>query len=241
MSKRFSLFRKRSKNSNSKSTIDDTNFDFQIIGGQDHTRAIEAIATNPKGKKINLPLRCTWYRSTCKVDLKVIEGVTGAVYHPTLDDVGCKISVHAVPAVDEYSGMPLFREIGPIALNPEMEAEAVAQLRSNQAQFTVWGNDSLEAGSISFKDNAVIYRGKSVHISSVYLANSTSITLVLEDSEQLKLRAENSSDRDMIAILIRMYNGLEIVSTDSLCLYLKVDQLSSAIKTLCREKEDLLQ
>lgn len=87
----------------------------------------------------------------------------------------------------------------------------------------MWGNDSLEAGSISFKDNAVIYRGKSVSITNVYIANSTTIALVLENSEQVKLRVENSSDRDMIAILIRMYNGLEIVSTDSLCLYLKVD------------------
>lgn len=63
----------------------------------------------------------------------MIEDVTGTVYHPTLDDIGCKISVHAVPAVEEYTGMPLFREIGPIALNPDMEAEAVALLRSNKA------------------------------------------------------------------------------------------------------------
>jgi len=57
----------------------------------------------------------------------VIEGVSNCCYQPTLDDVGFKICVHAIPASDaeEYEGMPMFKESEVLLLDPQMEQQSL--------------------------------------------------------------------------------------------------------------------
>jgi hypothetical protein len=52
----------------------------------------------------------------------LIEHVSGACHQPSIDDVGDKICVHAIPAsdVEEYQGMPMFAEVGPLILDPKV-------------------------------------------------------------------------------------------------------------------------
>lgn len=70
-----------------------------------------------------VPLHCTWYNLDEQGQFLQINEVTGACYQPSLEDVGKKILVHAIPASDvqEYQGMPLCREIGPILADREVE------------------------------------------------------------------------------------------------------------------------
>ena len=64
----------------------------------------------------------------------MIEHCTGACFQPSIEDIGKKVCVHAMPhdldTEDEeylgdgqYVGMPLFAEIGPLTLDPLMEKE----------------------------------------------------------------------------------------------------------------------
>ena len=72
-----------------------------------------------------MPLHCNWYlvgrgdAESGAEGLKEIPEVTGACYQPCVDDVGWRVMVHAVPASDaqEYRGMPLLREVGPIVMD----------------------------------------------------------------------------------------------------------------------------
>ena len=77
-----------------------------------------------------VPLNCTWYRvSGNPVEQQAfipIEGVVGCCYQPTLDDIGYKICVHAIPASDaeEYQGMPMFAESKVLVLDQEIKAKS---------------------------------------------------------------------------------------------------------------------
>lgn len=109
----FSIFKRRNANSSDEDDIfDESCFDFKLIGGPYQSQLIEASATYKKGKNagLPLPLHCSWFKSTSKVDFTPIEGVLGAFYQPNVEDVGCKICVHAVPPsdIEEYTGMPAF-------------------------------------------------------------------------------------------------------------------------------------
>lgn len=66
-----------------------------------------ASATMKKGENIGLPvpLHCTWYNvAPANNEFRLIENVSGACYQPSIDDVGNRICVHAIPAsdVEEY-------------------------------------------------------------------------------------------------------------------------------------------
>mmetsp|Transcript_17738 Transcript_17738/g.16970 ORF Transcript_17738/g.16970 Transcript_17738/m.16970 type:complete len:116 (+) Transcript_17738:302-649(+) len=64
-----------------------------------------------------IPLHCTWYVvSQDNNNFVLIEHVCGAYYQPSIDDIGYRICVHAIPASDaeEYQGMPMFAEVGPL-------------------------------------------------------------------------------------------------------------------------------
>jgi hypothetical protein len=56
----------------------------------------------------------------------MIDGVTSSCYQPSIDDIGKKVIVHGIPAsdVNEYEGMPMFAEVGPLNLDPKV-AETV--------------------------------------------------------------------------------------------------------------------
>jgi hypothetical protein len=85
-----------------------------------------------KGEQAGMPvpLNCTWYRVSPdplkSQEFIPIDGVSGCCYQPTLDDIGFKICVHAIPASDaeEYQGMPMFSESKPLELDPEVTIEA---------------------------------------------------------------------------------------------------------------------
>lgn len=87
-----------------------------------------------------IPLNCTWYnipdedKEKNKVGLQVIDNCTGACFQPSIEDIGKKVCVHAIPhdldtdddeelGNGQYMGMPLFAEIGPLVLDPNMEQE----------------------------------------------------------------------------------------------------------------------
>lgn len=64
----------------------------------------------------------------------MIENCTGACFQPSIEDIGKKVCVHAMPhdldtedddflGNGQYVGMPLFAEIGPLTLDPIMEKE----------------------------------------------------------------------------------------------------------------------
>ena len=120
--KRFNLLKKKNKGA-TPLEFDENTFDFRLKGGPYQSVLIEASATIKKGDNIGmpLPLQCTWYRANTEADFIVIEGVTGAFYQPSIDDVGCKICVHAIPVseVEEYTGMPAFAELKPLELDPD--------------------------------------------------------------------------------------------------------------------------
>ncbi len=61
-----------------------------------------------------------------KNDLREIEGVSGAFFQPSIDDVGKRICVHAIPASDvmDYHGMPAFQEVGPLVLDANIMEKA---------------------------------------------------------------------------------------------------------------------
>lgn len=83
--------------------FDENSFDFNLVGGPVHTEVLIANATMKKGNSSGLPipLHCTWYNvSPDSNEFRVIEHVSGACYQPSIDDVGDRICVHAIPASD---------------------------------------------------------------------------------------------------------------------------------------------
>lgn len=82
-----------------------------------------------------IPLQCQWFNLPPKTvenenpQLIAIPGVTGAMYQPSIEDVGMKICVHALPVSEhnsnlrQYQGMPLFAEVGPLYLDSYLQAE----------------------------------------------------------------------------------------------------------------------
>jgi hypothetical protein len=82
-----------------------------------------------KSTGLPLPLQCEWYnlpvdqQATGSNNLIQIPGATGACFQPSIEDVGTKICVHAIPMSEDntiqrqYQGMPLFAEVGPLQLD----------------------------------------------------------------------------------------------------------------------------
>lgn len=83
----------------------------------------------------------------------MIQNCTGACFQPSIEDIGRKVCVHALPhdldtgggeqdTLDligdgKYVGMPLFAEIGPLTLDPIMEREVEQMFKqiSNDLDF----------------------------------------------------------------------------------------------------------
>ena len=72
--------------------LDESSFDFQLRGGSVHSEVLVASATFTKGSHIGqpLPLNCTWYQVTNENAFVEIEGVHGAFFQPSVDDVDQK-------------------------------------------------------------------------------------------------------------------------------------------------------
>lgn len=82
---------------------DETYFSFKLEGGPKHTEPLTAVAriekgkpgfpsTNKEGDKAGkeVPLICKWFKSDASDEMKEVEGLTGTVYQPTVDDVGAR-------------------------------------------------------------------------------------------------------------------------------------------------------
>ncbi|CDW88006.1 UNKNOWN [Stylonychia lemnae] len=122
--------------------FDENSFDFKLVGGPLHSEVLIASATMKKGENqgLPIPLHCTWYNvSPDSNQFKEIEHVTGACYQPSIEDVGERICVHAIPASDaeEYQGMPMFAEVGPIILDQKIEQKAQRLIEINDFEFNV--------------------------------------------------------------------------------------------------------
>ena len=49
--------------------------------------------------------------------------MTGPCFQPSIEDIGTRVMVHAIPASDvqEYQGMPMFKEVGPLTMDPAVQ------------------------------------------------------------------------------------------------------------------------
>ena len=68
-----------------------------------------------------VPLHCTWYNlKGSQNEFIKIPDVSGSCYQPSVEDIGCKVVVHAIPAsdIEEYQGMPMYQEVGPLVMDP---------------------------------------------------------------------------------------------------------------------------
>ena len=82
-----------------------------------------ASATFREGENAGMPvpLHCTWYNISKDANEFIqIPEVSGSCFQPSVEDIGFKVLVHAIPASDiqEYQGMPMFKEIGPLVMDP---------------------------------------------------------------------------------------------------------------------------
>lgn len=104
--------------------FDENKVDFKLNGGPKYTDVLVASAVFNEGdnKGIACPLICKWFYTFKNNELQVIDGITGSFYQPTLDDIGARIWVHAYPinGIDEYQGMPMFAEVGPLIMDDEV-------------------------------------------------------------------------------------------------------------------------
>ena len=115
-----------------------------------HTEVMIASATFKDGDMAGMPvpLHCTWYNiSSDQSDFIQIPGVSGSCFQPSVDDIGFKILVHAIPATDvqEYQGMPMFKEVGPLVMDPAVESEADQLL--NESPSIVFDKATLDSAT----------------------------------------------------------------------------------------------
>ena len=224
--KRFFQFKKKQSESEAASeSFDESSFSFELKGSGLNTSLIEASATMKKGKHIGmpLPLRCTWYRATDEKEFVTIEGVSGAFYQPNADDIGCKICVHAVPVseIQEYTGMPAFSEIGPIKIDPNLQATIQEILGKGQAAFNVLvsgekGSHSSKPANILLEKDRICLTTQEglMEFTEVLTENSPKVNINYKSNNgfslastetKLELVAEKPYERDMIVICIRMF------------------------------------
>ena len=114
-----------------------------------------ASATFKDGENAGMPvpIHCTWYNSDQKSGSFVqIPDVSGSCFQPSVEDIGFKVVVHAIPASDirEYQGMPLFKEIGPLKMDPKVASTVSKLSQKNPVEFTSVFLESVEHPEISF-------------------------------------------------------------------------------------------
>jgi len=173
-----------------------------------------------------LPIHCKWYTMEKGSDLKEIEGVTGAFFQPSIDDIGKMICVHAVPASDamDYHGMPGFQEVGPLVLDESVK-EKIESCSVNHTKFSVVieRNEANLAGIMQGKkyflviDEGELYFGDSTSLKLSYIKfendypgvklvrnSGTMLVLVLDEKQsEIALTAETNITRDILATIIR--------------------------------------
>jgi hypothetical protein len=114
----------------SSTAFDENSFNFNLMSSDRenknyHTDVLIASATFKSGENegMPVPLNCTWFNleaGSSNGEFLEIPNATGSCYQPSVEDIGLKVMVHAIPAsdVEEYEGMPMFSEIGPLICDP---------------------------------------------------------------------------------------------------------------------------
>jgi hypothetical protein len=110
--------------------FDENQVNFSLESGSNEQKyqseAIYASATL-KSSGDPIPLTCAWYNIPLLGEkggsLQLIENASGACFQPSIEDIGTKICVQAMPAendalANQYQGMPLFAEMGPLQMDP---------------------------------------------------------------------------------------------------------------------------
>jgi hypothetical protein len=117
--------------------FDENKIDFKLNGGPKYTDVLVASAMFNDGssKGYACPLMCKWFYTIKGNELHEIEGVSGSFYQPSLDDIGSKIWVHAHPTngIDEYQGMPMFAEVGPLVMDDEVLKITQAYIKKSES------------------------------------------------------------------------------------------------------------
>ena len=159
------------------SVFDENKVDFTLVSGaeenKEETYQSDAILASAalKSNADPIPLNCTWYNVPVeehgsRQGLQLIENASGACFQPSIEDIGKKVCVHAMPHdidVDEddegdlghgqYMGMPLFAEIGPLKLDPKMEQEvdeSFQQITEGQDLFAAFKSPRNSADDFDF-------------------------------------------------------------------------------------------
>ena len=178
-----------------------------------------------------------------------INGVSGTFYQPCIDDVGnrliCnivyvfnvdRILVQLEPVLDgTYTGMPIYKEIGPLKLNAETQQKAEANLEQQTCDLkvkieSIFFEYDVKAVNIpcegvitlNKEDQSIVLhyidseRNKHKLTSCKYSERYPSVDIIKKTSSSfelqfgpidiVKLSTENNLDRDALAITVRMYN-----------------------------------
>jgi hypothetical protein len=90
------------------SLFDENKVDFSLVSGTENSKvSYQSDAIFAKASLKNntdpIPLNCTWYNipddqdEKSKSGLQLIEHCTGACFQPSIEDIGKKVCVHAMP------------------------------------------------------------------------------------------------------------------------------------------------
>lgn len=211
--------------------FDETWFKFELKGGPVHSELLVASATLTKGDMAGapLPIHCKWYTMEKANDLKEIEGVSGAFFQPSIDDVGKMICVHAIPASDamDYHGMPGFQEVGPLTLDESVK-DKIESCSTNHTKFPVVleRNEGVLANLVQGKKYLVVVDESELYFEDtsnttaqklcqikfendypeVKLIRNSGTMLVLklnEKQSEIGFTTETNISRDVLAAIIR--------------------------------------
>ncbi|CAI2385371.1 unnamed protein product [Moneuplotes crassus] len=158
------------------SAFDENKIDFNLNGGPKYTDVLVASAMFNDGdsKGFACPLVCKWFYTIKNNQLKEIEGVCGSFYQPSLDDIGAKICVHAHPTngIDEYQGMPMFAEVGPLTMDDGIfkKAQEYIEMNENDRNFSI----RIKQSNIgALKDKSLPYNCSFITTDMMVVFNST--------------------------------------------------------------------
>ena len=174
-----------------------------------------------------LPIHCKWYTMEEKNDLKEIEGVTGAFFQPSVDDVGKTICVHVIPASDamDYHGMPGFQEVGPLTFD-ESVMEKIKSCSNSTTKFPVileknestWTNlvqgkkylVVIAENELFFEDNITSQKLCSISFENNYpqvhlIKNSNAgLDLILDQNKTaISFATDNNISRDVLTTITK--------------------------------------
>jgi len=147
--------------------------------------------------------------------------------------------VQAIPCLDgTYIGMPIFKEVGPLKLDPELEKTAYEELEKKVCEIQVrieaiyFDYDfkaihlpcngiislhkedgititALDSEGVNHRLASCKYTKKYPNI-QIQRNSETCFEFHLDPIEALKLSVENHWDRDLAAIIIRMFNKVKV-------------------------------